>query len=159
MLSYRRILFILFTTAIIGCVLMTACTKSYSNGSNSQTYTTSGNASGAQENPPVSTSGMATLSGTYNAATKLWQYNVSWSSVSDIVTVVEVRGPASLGVNGNLMFTLTITTGGRMGTANGNVTLTAQQEADFLAGKTYFNIVDPSFVSGEIRGQIYAAVH
>jgi len=159
LIGYMPYLFVLLVGLMIAIILFTACSKnnSYNGGDSAQTYTTSGNASGAQENPPNNSSGSGTLTGTYNASTNNWQYNINWSSLSSTATAVEVHGPASIGINGNLMFALTISTPGVNGNAYGNVNLTTQQEADFLAGKCYYTILSATHITGEIRGQINAS--
>ena len=132
-----------------------ACKKD-SNENIAQNYSTTGNASGSQENPPNSSSGSGTLTGTYNSATNVWQYNINWNSLTSAATAVELRGPASIGVNGALMFALSISAPGINGTASGNVTLSAQQEADLLANKCYYTIRSSTYLTGEIRGNITA---
>src|SRR6185369_12503919 len=147
-------------TIFLGTLLFfTACSKDNNGGTNNtQTYTTTGNASGSQENPPTSSSGSGTLSGTYNAATNNWQYMINWSSLSSTATAVELHGPADAGVNGSLVLALSITTNGINGSASGSTTLTAQQEANLLAGKLYYTILTATNISGEIRGQISATL-
>jgi len=143
----------------ISSVMLTACEKDKNDtNNNTQTYTTTGNASGAQENPAVTTTATGTLSGTYNASTNIWNYTINWSGLSNTATAVQLSGPATAGVNGNLVTALTITTPGATGTASGNVTLTEQQESDLLAGKYYYNILTATNVTGEVRGQIMATL-
>lgn len=140
-------------------VLLGGCTKKESSNTQSGTYTTTGNSSGAQQNPPNSSSGSGTLNGTFNAATNIWQYTITWSNLTAAASSVEVRGPASVGVNGSLMFTLNITTPGINGSATGTVVLSAQQEADLLANRCYYTIPSSAYAAGEIRGQIMAAAN
>lgn len=136
-----------------GTIFLASCTKD-NKSNDSQLYSTTGNASGNQENPSNSSSGNATLTGTYNAATNVWQYNINWSSLSSAATAAELHGPASAGANGVLMLSLAITAPGISGSASGNVVLTAQQEADLLADKCYYTILSSTYLTGEIRGQI-----
>jgi len=68
-------------------------------------------------------------------------------------------GGAMAGVNGTLMFPLSITTPGVTGSANGSITLTDAQETDLLAGKTYYTVSSSTYPSGEIRGQITASLN
>ena len=160
-LFFRRLM---NSLPVIGLIMITglfsACSKDDSyDGNNTRTYNTTGNASGAQENPPTGSSGTGTLTGTYNASTNVWQYNINWSGLSGTATAVQVHGPASIGVTGALMFGLSVTTPGVSGSATGNVTLTAQQETDFLAGKCYYTILSTTHAAGEIRGQITATAN
>ena len=158
--DYRKTFFALLATGIMASALLIACNKDNDNNNNNvQMYNTTGNASGSQVKPsPVTTSGTGTLSGTYNASTNVWQYNITWSAISDVATAVELHGPAGAGVNGNLVSALTITAPGITGSASGNVTFTDQQETDLLAGKYYYTILTVAHVTGEIRGQIAASL-
>ncbi|HYC39210.1 MAG TPA: CHRD domain-containing protein [Chitinophagaceae bacterium] len=142
----------IFSLLLAGSLLFAAC----DNDMDEQMYTTSGNASGSQHNPPVTTTATGTLNGTYNASTNVWQYTITWSGLSSAATIVEVRGPATIGVNGNLLFTLNITAPGVNGSASGSVTLSEQQEASLLADQLYYSVVSTAHVTGEIRGQILA---
>jgi hypothetical protein len=139
-------------------VFFMSCTKDDNNSSNDRVYSTSGNASGAQQSPPVSTSGTGSISGTYNATTNNWQYMVNWNALSSTASAVEIHGPASSGVNGSLVVALTITTPGLTGSASGNVTLTEQQEAWLFAGQLYYTVLTATNITGEIRGQISASL-
>ena len=153
----RKTIFSLIFAVLLGTsFLMVSCQKDDTN-DNARMYTTSGNASGAQENPPITTTGTGTLSGTYNASTNVWNYTVTWTGLSSAATLVELRGPASVGVNGNLLTTLTITAPGVSGSASGSVTLSESQEASLLANQLYYNVVNATYVTGEIRGQIIAS--
>lgn len=152
---YRKTFFALFASLIMGSVLLTACSKD-DNNDTSQQYNTTGSASGAQQNPPVTSTGSATLAGTYNSTTNLWQYSIGWTGLAAGATVIEFRGPADVGVNGNLVLSLTITGGGTSGTVNNSVTLTAEQEAHLLANKLYYTVLNATHVTGEVRGQITA---
>ena len=154
-----RQLSLYFSGIIMLVAISTSCSKDNSDGGTAQMYSTAGNASGAQENPSNSSSGSGTLSGTLNATTNNWQYSISWNSLTSAASIVEVRGPATVGLNGALMFTLAISTPGVNGSANGNVTLTAQQEADLLANKCYYTILSSTYLTGEIRGQIIATAN
>ena len=154
-LVYRKRLGALLATSALFLVFMVACSKDENNGTN-QTYTTSGNASGSQQNPPVATTGTATMVGNFSAATNVWQYSINWTSLSSAATLIEIHGPADVGVNGNLLFSLTITGGSVNGAASTTVTLTDQQEDNLLAGKLYYTIINAAHITGEVRGQIFA---
>ena len=138
-------------------VFSISCSKDDNNNGNDQMYNTSGNASGAQENPQVTTTGTGTLSGTYTASTNNWQYAVNWSTLSSTATAVEIHGPAASGVNASLLLALTITLPGVSGSASGNVTLTEEQEAWLFAGQLYYTVLTATNITGEIRGQISAS--
>jgi hypothetical protein len=154
----RRNAFFLLVASFVVSAAFIACSKDDDNNNTGNTYSTSGNASGAQQSPPVTTTGSGTLTGTYNAQTNNWQYTVNWTTLSSAATLVEVHGPATVGVNAALLFGLTITTPGINGTASGNVTLTEQQEAYLLAGQLYYTVLTAANITGEIRGQVTATV-
>ena len=154
-LFYKQRLGALLATGALFFVFLAACNKD-DNNNTSQMYTTSGNASGSQQNPPVTTTGTATLVGNFDATTNVWQYSVSWTSLSSAATLIEIHGPADVGVNGNLLFSLSITGGGVNGAASSTVTLSAQQEVDLLAGRLYYTIINAAHITGEVRGQIFA---
>src|SRR4030095_3601611 len=145
----------LFGTAILFSIVLSACSKDDLDTSNGDPqYSTRGNASGSQESPPVTTSGSGTMTGTYNATTNVWNYDINWSALAGTVKAGEMSGPASAGLNGQLQVALTITSPGINGNAKGSVTLTEQQEAYLLADQLYYNIVSGAHATGEIRGQI-----
>ena len=144
------------TTALV--FLFSSCSKdnSSNNGStNGQTYTTQGDASGSQMNPQVSTNGTARLVGTYDATTNNWQYSVSWSSLAGAASVIEFHGPANVGVNGDILFSVNISAGSTNGATSGTVRLTEQQEAYLTSGSIYYTIVTTAHLTGELRGQVY----
>jgi hypothetical protein len=137
--------------------VMLSCSKD-NNDNNSQMYTTTGSASGSQESPAVNTTATGTLTGTYNAVTNNWNYTINWSGLAGTATLVELRGPASAGVNGNLVTSLAITTPGASGSASGSITLTEAQETALLANQLYYNVINSSYVNGEVRGQITSTI-
>ena len=146
-------------TTLIVSTLFVSCDKNDDDDMNDQTYTTTGNANAAQLSPSNSSTSTGILTGTYNARTNVWQYNISWNNLSTTAGLVQVYGPAGMGVNGTLLFPLSITTPGVSGSASGSITLTDAQETALLANNTYFTISSTTFPSGEIRGQITAKVN
>ena len=146
------------SAALVVSTLLVSCDKEDDN-MNDRTYTTTGNASGSQMNPSNASTATGTLTGTYNAKTNLWQYNVSWSNLSTTAGLVQVYGPAAVGVNGSLLFSLAITTPGVSGASSGSITLTDTQEAALLANNTYYTVSSTTYPSGEIRGQVTATVN
>lgn len=150
----------LFTTAILATGLFIAsCTKDNDDDDNSNTFTLSGNASGAQEVPPVTTNGTGTLTGTYDANTNILNYTINWSGISGAASVAHFHGPAAVGVDANPLVDITITMNGVSGTASGNVLLSETAEAYLLAGNIYYNIHTVAHPGGEIRGQVTATAN
>lgn len=154
----RKPLQLLFGAALVVSTAFISCSKD-DNEVNDKTYTTSGNASSSQMNPSNTSTATGTLSGTYNASTNVWQYTINWTNLSTAAGLVQVYGPASAGVNGTLLFPLSITTPGVNGTATGSVTLTDTQEAALLANNMYYTISSSTYTGGEIRGQITASAN
>lgn len=145
-----------FILALAGSLLFASCKKDKDSNDNVSNYSVSGNASGSQENPPVTTSGTATLTGTYNSNTNKLDYTITWSSLSGAATAVSLYGPASSGSNADLIIGLTISTNGINGTSSGSVTLSDEAESNLLNGMVYYNIHTLSNPDGEVRGQITA---
>jgi hypothetical protein len=110
-------------------------------------------------NPSNASTSTGTLAGTYNAKTNVWQYNINWSNLSTAAGLVQVYGPAGMGVNGTLLFPLSITTPGATGSASGSITLTDAQETALLANNTYYTVSSTTYPGGEIRGQVTATAN
>ena len=152
-------LHLFLSAALVVSTLFVSCDKDDDDDMTDQTYSTTGNADGSQMNPSNTSTSTGTLTGTYNARTNVWQYNISWTNLSTTAGLVQVYGPAGVGVNGTLLFPLSITTPGVSGSASGNITLTDAQETALLANNTYFTISSTTFPSGEIRGQVTATAN
>jgi hypothetical protein len=149
----------LLALSAVLALLLTSCSKDDLDTNNGDpTYSTTGNASGSQQTPPVTTTGSGTMTGAYNARTNNWDYDIDWSTLAGTVTAVQIHGPATIGASGSLQVALTITTNGVNGNATGSVTLTEQQEAYLLAGQLYYTLLTTAHVTGEVRGQISAAL-
>ena len=109
--------------------------------------------SGAAEVPTVDTpakgSGWLAIDGTTAI------YSVSYQGLKGNSTAAHVHGPADATVSAGVMFAIDGALGSTSGTFSGVKTgLTAQQIADIVAGKSYFNVHSASHGGGEIRGQI-----
>jgi hypothetical protein len=135
-------------------LLLTSCDKDDDDDMNDSTYTLSGTASGAQENPAVTTNGTATLSGTYNANNNRLDYTINWTNLSGPATVAHFHGPAAVGVNALPMIDISIGTNGINGTASASVTVPDSVETHLLNGNVYYNVHTAAHVNGEIRAQV-----
>lgn len=111
---------------------------------------------GAQEVPPVTTSGSGTLDVAYDKGSKTLRYSARWSGMSDSVTMMHFHGPADKGANAGVVYPIHEFTRGMSGTADGTVKLdeAKMKEADLLGGKWYYNIHTKTHPAGEIRGQV-----
>lgn len=148
-----------FLTAIIlsaALVLASCDNKDDDLDVNNRTYTLSGNASGSQEVPAVTTSATATLNGSYNANTNMLNYTITWTGLSNIVTNAHFHGPAAAGVNAGAMHSLNLTVNGVSGTASGSILVADSTEVHLLSGKVYYNLHTALHPTGEIRGQVTA---
>jgi CHRD domain len=155
----RKPLQLFFSVALVVSTLFVSCDKEDDADMNDQTYNTTGNANGSQMSPSNTSTGTGTLTGTYNARTNVWQYNISWTNLSTTAGLVQVYGPAGTGVNAALLFPLSITTPGASGSASGSITLTDVQETALLANNTYYTVSSTTYPSGEIRGQVTATAN
>lgn len=143
---------ILISIAFLG---ITSCSKD--DNDNNGMYVISGNASGSQVVPSVNGTATGTITGTYNANTNLLTYNMAWVGLTGSASSTAFYTGSS-GTNGTLFENTTITTSGSTGASVGTVTLTDAQETALLNGTMYYVVGTPTYASGEIRGQIAAAV-
>ena len=107
---------------------------------------------GASEVGPVSTP--STASGFLSLIGSQLFYDISYSGLSSTPTASHIHGPATPGVNANVIIPLA-TPVGTSGSYSGSVSLTPTNLAYLLAGQTYVNIHTISNSAGEIRGQIW----
>ena len=96
--------------SVAGVLTFSACDKDDDDDMPNSVFQLSGDASGAQEVPPVNTTGTGTLSGTYDPATKSLIYTVTWTGISGEATVAHFHGPAAPGESAPPMQDITITT-------------------------------------------------
>jgi len=146
----------LTATFAASALLFTACNDNDDDNMDNQSYSLSGNASGSQEVPAVTTSATGAISGSYNAMSNSLTYTINWNGLSNIVTGLHIHGPANVGAEAGVIHPLTITTNGVAGTATGTLTLADSTETHLLNGRLYFNIHTALNTDGEIRGQITA---
>jgi hypothetical protein len=109
---------------------------------------------GAQSVPPVDTSGTGTADLTYDPATRVVTWNITYSGLSSPVTMAHFHGPAKQGKNAPVIIWLTSKTTPPSSPITGNATLTPEQAQEFSAGDWYVNVHTQSHPAGEIRGQV-----
>lgn len=107
-----------------------------------------------QEVPPVQTSGSASVALTYDAATRVMTWNVTYSGLSSDATMAHLHGPAGAGKNAGVFVWLSEKGAPVMSPFKGQATLTPEQAQAFMAGQTYINVHTKDHPGGEIRGQV-----
>jgi len=109
---------------------------------------------GAQSVPPVATSGAGTANLTYDPASRVVTWDISYSGLSSPVTMAHFHGPAKQGENGPVVIWLTVQGTPPTNPIKGSATLTPEQAQQFSAGEWYVNVHTESHPAGEIRGQV-----
>jgi len=110
--------------------------------------------SGAQQVPPVETSGSGTADLTYDPATRMLTWNITYSGLSAPATMAHFHGPAAAGANGPVTVWLSNKGSPAESPIKGEATLTPEQAAQFTAGQWYINVHTSAHPAGEIRGQV-----
>ncbi len=108
------------------------------------------NLTSAAEVPPNTSPGKGTADVTYDTATKLLTWKVTYSGLTGPATMAHFHAPAEAGKNAPVVVPFKDTASG----AEGSATLTDAQAADLLAGKMYVNVHTEANKGGEIRGQV-----
>ena len=157
--KHSRELMLSITLILSSFVIMSGnCNKDDDPPQNTDMYTLTANASGANEFPANTSTATGTLTGTYNKTSNKLNYAIVWTGLAATSSALHFHGPALPGANASPVITLTFTTPGTTGGATGEVTLTEDQEADMLAGKWYWNVHNSTYPGGEVRGQVAATL-
>jgi len=118
------------------------------------------NLNGDSERPDeIETEGRGT--GTFMLAGNQLTFNIEYSNLSAAAFLAHIHGPADLDSPAGVLVDLAPYNGGSFGTNgtfSGTITLTPDQLAALVDGRTYVNIHSGSHQSGEIRGQILPKV-
>ena len=109
---------------------------------------------GAQQVPPVQTgaNGMADLS--YDPATRMLTWSVTYNGLSGPTTMAHFHGPAVEGKNGPPAIWLAEKGATVASPIKGQATLTPEQAQQLTAGEWYVNVHTQVNPNGEIRGQV-----
>ena len=110
--------------------------------------------SGAQQVPPVQTGATGKADLTYDPATRVLTWNVSYSGLSGPATMAHFHGPAMQGKNGPPVIWLSEKGAAVSDPINGQATLTPEQSQQMTAGVWYINVHTQANPGGEIRGQV-----
>jgi hypothetical protein len=105
---------------------------------------------GASEVPANTSAGKGTAAITFDTATKLLSWKVTYSGLSGPATAAHFHGPAEPGKNAPVVVPFKDPSSG----VEGSATLTDAQAADLEAGKYYVNVHTAAHPGGEIRGQV-----
>jgi hypothetical protein len=109
---------------------------------------------GAQQVPPVQTSGTGTAELTYDPATRVLTWDLTYSGLSGPATMAHFHGPAATGKNGPPVIWLSPKGSPVQSPVKGEATLTPEQAQQFSAGEWYINVHTQDHQAGEIRGQV-----
>jgi len=109
---------------------------------------------GAQQVPPVQTAGVGTAELSYDPATRVVTWSVTYSGLSGPATMAHFHGPAAAGQNGPVAVWLTEKGKPAESPIKGEATLTPDQAKQFAAGEWYINVHTQAHPGGEIRGQV-----
>jgi hypothetical protein len=110
---------------------------------------------GAQQVPPVQTAGSGSAALTYDPATRVVTWNITFSGLSSPATMAHFHGPAAAGKNAGVKVWLSQK--GSMDVTSpikGEATLSADEATMFEAGDMYINVHTKDHPGGEIRGQV-----
>ena len=109
---------------------------------------------GAQQVPPVTTPGTGTANLTYDPASRVLTWSVSYSGLSGPATMAHFHGPAEAGKNASVVIWISEHGGTPTSPMTGQATLTPDQATQFTAGQWYVNVHTKDHPGGEIRGQV-----
>jgi hypothetical protein len=109
---------------------------------------------GAQQVPPVQTTGSGTADLTYDPSTRVVTWSVTYSGLSGPATMAHFHGPAEQGKNAGVVIWLSKQGSPAESPIKGEATLTPEQAQQFMAGEWYVNVHTQAHPTGEIRGQV-----
>lgn len=109
---------------------------------------------GAQQVPPVQTSGSGSASLTYDAGTRVVTWNITFSGLSSPATMAHFHGPAAAGKNASVKVWLSHKGTEMTSPLTGQATLSPADAKLFEAGEMYINVHTKNNPDGEIRGQV-----
>ena len=122
--------------------------------SHAESMKVSASLKGTTEVPPTTSKGTGQLTGTYDTATKVLAYDVTYSDLTGPASAAHFHAPAPAGKNAGIEVPIT---GSLASPIKGEKTLTEQQAKNLADGMTYFNVHTAKNPKGEIRGQVAVA--
>jgi CHRD domain len=109
---------------------------------------------GATQVPPVQTNGSGTANLTYDPASRVVTWSITYDGLSSPVTMAHFHGPAAAGQNAGVLIWLTKQGSPVESPIKGEATLTPEQAQQFTSGQMYINVHTRDHPAGEIRGQV-----
>jgi hypothetical protein len=109
---------------------------------------------GAQQVPPVETSGTGTANLSYDPSTRVVTWTITFSGLSSDTTMAHFHGPAASGKNAPVKVWLSEKGAAVTSPINGSATLSPADAQEFLSGEMYVNVHTKNHPAGEIRGQV-----
>lgn len=109
----------------------------------------------SSEVPPTATKGAGAVDATYDTATHMLQWTVTYEHLTGPATAAHFHGPAPVGQNAGVQ--VPIPKDALASPIKGSKELTDSQVTDLMGGKWYFNVHTKEHPSGEIRGQMMPA--
>src|SRR6185436_3402325 len=146
----------LAAVAIAGTMAISSCDKDDDDDIKTPKakYNLSGTATGDQQVPAATTSGTATISGTYDTLSKQLMYSITWTGLTGDVTVAHFHGPALAGENASPLQDIPIVTNGASGSTADTIIASSDLHTALIAGKVYYNLHTAAYPDGEIRAQV-----
>jgi hypothetical protein len=108
---------------------------------------------GASQVPPIDSAGTGKADVTYDDASKMLTWTITYSGLSGPVTAAHFHGPAGKGENAGPMIPIKQLDSPMKGSA----TLTEDQVKALTGGQMYVNVHTAKYPDGEIRGQVAPA--
>lgn len=109
---------------------------------------------GAECGPLVATGGTGAADLTYEPATRVVTWNITYSGLSSATTLAHFHGPAAQGQRGPVVIWLAAQGSLPGNPIAGQATLTPEQALQFTAGDWYVNLHTQSYPGCELRGQV-----
>lgn len=109
------------------------------------------NLKASEEIPPNDSKGTGTVAATYDTASKMFSWTITYSGLTGPATAAHFHGPAQLGFNAPPVIPIS---GSLKSPIKGETALTEAQAKDLEAGLWYFNVHTAAHPSGEIRAQL-----
>jgi len=106
----------------------------------------------SSEVPAKTSDGHGELTATYDTASKVLHYKVTYADLTGPASMAHFHGPAPVGKNAPVAVPIPMDK--LASPIDGDATLSAAQESDLLAGNWYFNLHTAKNPGGEIRGQV-----